>query len=362
MNPLTGLVDRVQEVLRARDLLEPSPVPVRPAPGQGVPEWLAAVAEIREEHNERALVAIDAAEEFGGEFFGEPPRPAGPGAGRVRRRSVRVPVDDRWPPRGEVELAPGVPAAALTPVPSLAPAANTFRMVVHEPVDGPSAGAVVVLHGGGFWMGGGSLLDAVGDEFAAFLVDRAGLTVVTPDYRLAPEHPFPRSTSDALAAVRWLAEQGFGHDRIVLQGTSSGGNCAAAAAILARTIPGFAPLAGLILSMPALDLPESIRISDDPGSRRDLLTAWAGPNPLHHPVLSPALAPALAGLPPSLVQLATDDEIARGGAEFAAAVRSGGGRAEVESHPGTHTVAAPGVQTARWESCAVFARRVCAAA
>lgn len=359
MNPLTGLVDRVQEVLRERELQAPPPPPVRPRPGQPVADWLAAVAEVRAAHNEQALVAIAAAAEFGGEFFGGQRGPLAPGTERVRSRSVLVPVDDGWLPRGELELSPGAYAPALTPVGSIAPPADSFRMLVHEPIGREPVGAVVVLHGGGFWMGGGPLLDAVGYEFAGFLADRGQLTVVTPDYRLAPEFPFPSSTSDTLAAVRWLTDQGFPHERIVLQGTSSGGNCAAATCMLAATLPGYARLGGLILSMPSLDLPESIRITSNPDLRQDMLAVWAGANPLDHPVLSPALAPRLTGIPPTLVQLAGDDEIARGGAEFAAAVRAGGGSAEVEVLPGTHTVSAPAVQAQRWESCARFAHRAC---
>src|ERR1700741_2478511 len=68
-------------------------------------------------------------------------------------------------------------------------------------VDGPLP-VVVFLHGGG-WIGGS--LDSF-DEPCATLASRTGALVVSPDYRLAPEHPFPAATDDTVAVLRWAAD------------------------------------------------------------------------------------------------------------------------------------------------------------
>ena len=100
-------------------------------------------------------------------------------------------------------------------------------------VDGPLP-VVVFIHGGGFI--GGSL-DSW-DEPCASLARRLGALVVSPDYRLAPEHPFPAATDDTVAVLRWAADHiaDYGGDpaRIAVGGESAGANLAAVAAIRLR--------------------------------------------------------------------------------------------------------------------------------
>ena len=99
---------------------------------------------------------------------------------------------------------------------------------VYSSVAEPGPGPVMVFyHGGGWVIGDLETHDSLCAETARVL----GITVVSIDYRLAPEHPFPAATEDCLTATRWLAEQKkpVGHDvtGLILAGDSAGGNLAA---------------------------------------------------------------------------------------------------------------------------------------
>jgi carboxylesterase type B len=86
-----------------------------------------------------------------------------------------------------------------------------------------AAGVYLYLHGGGWTIGAADQQDALLEE----LDTSTGLAVVSVDYRLAPEHPFPAALDDAERAARWLLEHGsaeFGSDRFTIGGESSGSN------------------------------------------------------------------------------------------------------------------------------------------
>ncbi|WP_433714006.1 flavin-containing monooxygenase [Nocardia sp. CA-084685] len=112
--------------------------------------------------------------------------------------------------------------------------------------------AVVFIHGGG-WIGGS--LDAF-DEPCAALAHRLGALVVSPDYRLAPEYPFPAGPDDTLAALRWVADNaaalGVDPDRIAIGGESAGANLAAVTALRARD-EGGPRLRAQVLVTPPID-------------------------------------------------------------------------------------------------------------
>jgi acetyl esterase/lipase len=91
---------------------------------------------------------------------------------------------------------------------------------------GPAAAVYLHFHGGAMMLGS-PLMNDVGN---ADLASRLGLAVVSVDYRLAPEHPFPAGSDDCLAVARWLVEHAqseFGTDRLVVGGESAGGYFAA---------------------------------------------------------------------------------------------------------------------------------------
>lgn len=103
---------------------------------------------------------------------------------------------------------------------------------------GGSDGVYLHLHGGGWVLGAADLSD-VGNEALAV---GAGVTVVSVDYRLAPEHPYPAGIDDCAAAAVWLVEKGketFGTDRFAIGGESAGANLAASTLLRTRNDIGY---------------------------------------------------------------------------------------------------------------------------
>ncbi|HVT20513.1 MAG TPA: alpha/beta hydrolase [Mycobacteriales bacterium] len=181
---------------------------------------------------------------------------------------------------------------------------------VYRPdVDGPVP-TMVFFHGGGFVIG-----DIETHDDQARLICRDGaMVVVSVDYRLAPEHPFPAGYDDCLAATRWAAANidSLGGDpaRLVVGGDSAGGNLAANVAIACRD-EGPA-LAAQFLIYPATDFTEDgdypSRIENAEGyflTAEDML--WFGEQYLppevdrSAPGMSPIRAADLSGLPPTVI-------------------------------------------------------------
>lgn len=108
---------------------------------------------------------------------------------------------------------------------------------------------LLYLHGGGFM----AHLPVAYRVFARQLSVALGARVLLPDYRLAPEHPFPAGPDDCLDAYRWLLAQGINAKRIVIAGDSAGGNLALVTAIRIRDAALPAPGCVVMLS-PATDL------------------------------------------------------------------------------------------------------------
>jgi monoterpene epsilon-lactone hydrolase len=172
--------------------------------------------------------------------------------------------------------------------------------------------AVLYLHGGGYTVG-----SAYGYRpLVGALVAAAGVGALVPDYRLAPEHPFPAALEDALSAYRWLAEQ-RGGTRIVLAGDSVGGGLACSLLLTLRAQDLPLP-AGAVLLCPGVDLTNESILSAAPeghdpeqlATLRRSTEAYLAGHPIDDPVLSPLRAD-LTGLPPLLVQAATGDFVLR---------------------------------------------------
>jgi epsilon-lactone hydrolase len=189
------------------------------------------------------------------------------------------------------------------------------------------------LHGGGY-RGGSPRSHA---ELAARLARAAGAAAVVPEYRLAPEDPFPAALDDALAAYRAvLAEAGGDSERIVMAGDSAGGGLAVAACIALRDAGEPLPRALALLS-PWLDLTCSSpswdeRFEGDPvldhslrGAADDYL---AGADP-RDPLCSPLFAD-LAGVPPALVTVGTHEILYDDAVSFAEAAGRAGVKVELE--------------------------------
>lgn len=114
--------------------------------------------------------------------------------------------------------------------------ADGTRLRIYRPNDSRDRGALVYFHGGGWVIGSLDTHDDVCRKLAAFL-DHA---VISVDYRLAPEYPFPAPLEDCIDATRWIhthaADIGVDPDRIAVGGDSAGGNLAAVVANL-RPVP-----------------------------------------------------------------------------------------------------------------------------
>ena len=166
--------------------------------------------------------------------------------------------------------------------------------------------AIVHLHGGWFNFGSAKAYRHLVGHIAA----RAGARAFIPDYRLAPEHPFPAATDDVLACYQGLA--GSGVRRIALTGDSAGGNLALG---LASRVTGTTLVGAAVLS-PVTDLTLSgatyeTRADADPLFTRPqvaaLVQSYLGSADAKHPLASP-LHGRLAGMPPLRIHVG-DDEV-----------------------------------------------------
>lgn len=184
---------------------------------------------------------------------------------------------------------------------------------------------VVFFHGGGFVAGDLDTHDGSARMHAA----DAGAVVVSVDYRLAPEHPFPAAVEDAMAATEWVAahaaELGVDPARLAVAGDSAGGNLAAVVCQLARDAGGPA-IAFQLLWYPATtydgSLPSFTENANAPIIDSEaiaaLTLAYAGHVDLTDPpaALAPARAANLAGLPPAYIAVAGHDPLRDDGIRY----------------------------------------------
>src|SRR5215207_4031273 len=164
----------------------------------------------------------------------------------------------------------------------------------------------------------------------------AGVVVVSVDYRLAPEHPFPAAVDDALAAVRWAAanagELGADGSRLAVAGDSAGGNLAAV--VSQRLRDGGPPIALQLLLYPTVDLmlshPSIVENADGYYLTADTMRwfrrHYLGDHDPTDPLASPLRADedVLRGLPPALVITAEYDPLRDEGEAYAEALRAAG--------------------------------------
>ncbi len=170
----------------------------------------------------------------------------------------------------------------------------------------PARGRLLLLHGGGYVSGSCT----THREMAARFAELTRLPVVVPQYRLAPEHPFPAAPQDCFAVYRWLLEQGVDPARLIVAGDSAGGGLTLAVMQQAAAEGLPLPCAGLLLS-PWLDLelelPSVARNAElDPHIRRAGLLDCAAQYLAGAEPRSPLAAPIHAdptGLPPLYVNV-----------------------------------------------------------
>jgi acetyl esterase/lipase len=260
------------------------------------------------------LEEIQAMRENRLELFGAPP----PDRDDVTKHDRNVPGH---------EGDPEVPIRIYTPTAGDAPRACVFE-----------------IHGGGFMTGSVDVMDGWCQIAAA----RLGAVVVSVEYRLAPEHPFPAGVEDCYAGLVWTAENadelGIDPARIAVAGQSAGGGLAAATALLARDRGG-PPLCFQLLEIPELDdrleTPSMQAFQDTPlWNRPNAVWSWRhylGPDhagEVSH-YAAPSRAKDLSGLPSAYVSTMEFDPLRDEGIDYALRMMQAGVSVELHSYPGT---------------------------
>ena len=226
------------------------------------------------------------------------------------------------------------------------PNAPEVLVRVYRPKAAASAArpGVFQIHGGGFIMGDIAVMDPWCQRVAAEI----DAVVVSVEYRLAPEHPFPAGVEDCYAALVWTATEarklGIDPERIAVAGQSAGGGLAAATALLARDRGG-PKLCFQLLEIPELDdrldTPSMLAFTDTPlWNRPNAVWSWRhylGPD--HRGAVSPYAAPAraenLEGLPPAYISTMEFDPLRDEGILYGLRLLQAGVSVELHSYPGT---------------------------
>ncbi len=214
---------------------------------------------------------------------------------------------------------------------------------IYTPVNA-GAGALPVLvyfHGGGWVVGDLDSHDAV----CRSLANASGCKLVSVDYRLVPEHPWPASPDDCFAAAEWVvanaAALGADVNRLAVGGDSAGGNLAAAVTLRARAAHG-PRIAFQLLIYPAVDATMSLPSNVSNGSGYFLEKAsmeWfyghylQGGADTKNPDVSPLFADDFSGLPPAYGVTAEYDPLRDEGHAYADKLQAAGAAVEYINYP-----------------------------
>jgi acetyl esterase/lipase len=194
---------------------------------------------------------------------------------------------------------------------------------------------LLYLHGGGFVLGSAFGYRALAGALAA----AAEASALVPEFRLAPEHPFPAALDDARQAYQWMLERGTDPRQVVLAGDSAGGGLVLSLLLSLKQrrlpLPG-----GAVLLCPWVDLtcalqrqpsgePQPVTIVEQ---LRRFGSAYLDGHPIDDPLVSPLTAD-LTGLPPLLIQSATGDSVLHEARQLADRAADHGVEARLELYP-----------------------------
>ncbi|WP_449309359.1 alpha/beta hydrolase [Pseudochelatococcus sp. B33] len=211
---------------------------------------------------------------------------------------------------------------------------------IYSSSDAASSPCIVYLHGGAFTKGN---LDS-GDPIAWGIADHTSCIVVSVDYRLAPEHPFPAGVEDCYAVLLYLSRNGARHGidprRLAVWGDSAGGNMAAAVCLMARD-RGEPVIRAQALNYACLtdDLsaPAYRLYADAPVTTASIDRAWnaylGSGRPTSDPYAAPLKAMDLRNLPPAHVHLAEFDCLADDSRAYADRLASAGNEVVLRTAP-----------------------------
>jgi acetyl esterase len=224
--------------------------------------------------------------------------------------------------------------------------AGEIPVRLYAPHAAPAPGPLLVYFHGGGWVQGSV---ATHDASCRLLAHLSGVRVLSVDYRLAPEHPYPAAVEDAVAAYAWAAGHGdrLGADpsRLAVGGDSAGGNLAAVVALTARDDERLPDAAFQLLLYPVTDVTaktESYAHFCDgyllTESGMDWFISKYLPDPARRaePQASPLHAPQLAGLPPAYVATCIPDVLRDEGEAYAARLREAGVPVATHRHDQVH--------------------------
>ena len=208
------------------------------------------------------------------------------------------------------KITPAVPDSVILEDRTVPGRTHPIPVLIQRPKGLPNPAPVLVwAHGGAFVHGSPRTVLSR----TASIAQRAGVCVVSVDYRLLPEHNYPENLHDVVDVVRWVAktglDKGFDTSRILVGGDSAGGNLAAATGIMCRD-EGNPAILGQILEVPILDLSDTSEAMAE--ARRDAPDLAAA---LHHshvrylshgasldnPLTNPACLENAHGLPPTFL-------------------------------------------------------------
>ncbi|MGB3322452.1 MAG: alpha/beta hydrolase [Mycolicibacterium fortuitum] len=221
--------------------------------------------------------------------------------------------------------------------------AGDIPVRIYHPLDSAEPGAglpvLVYFHGGGFVL---CDLDSH-DSCCRRLANGIGAIVVSVDYRLAPEHPYPAAVEDAWAATEWAAahagELGGDSARLVVAGDSAGGNLAAVIAMTARDKGGPA-IAFQVLIYPVVDQRRKSSLSS-PHTKSGVLSAehmqwftaqYLGASGAQAEVSASPILGDMTGLPDAHVLTGALDPLCEEGEEYARLLAAGGAKVSVRRY------------------------------
>jgi len=217
-------------------------------------------------------------------------------------------------------------------------ATENFTLRLYRPVKSEKLPALVYFHGGGWTIGDIDTHDVLCRQLAA----GARCVVVSVDYRLAPEYPFPAAVDDCFAATRYVADNAakLNIGSIAVGGDSAGGNLAAAVSLLARDAGGPA-IAFQLLIYPATD--QRLATASHQRNAQGYLLTRDAIDYFRRAYLpdekdwtdwraSPLLAESHADLPPALVITAGFDPLLDEGRAYAERLKAAGGAVEYREY------------------------------